>query len=90
MKESEFSLRVAAVPSLSRADADRVANVMFSAIGDALANGETVRISGFGTFSTRVRAARQGRNPRTGESIAIPVSKAASFTAGGVLCDAAN
>ncbi len=47
---------------LSRADADRAVNAMLSAIGDALANGETVRIAEFGTFSTRARPARQARN----------------------------
>ena len=82
MRKSELSSRVASEASLSRADADRVVNAVFSAIGDALDDGETVRISRFGTFSTRVRAARQGRNPRTGESIAIPASKAPSFKAG--------
>ena len=57
--------RLASRASLSRADADRAVNAMLSAIGDALANGESVRIAGFGTFSTRARPARQGRNPLT-------------------------
>ena len=90
MKKSDLSSRVASEASLSKANADRVVKVMFSAIEDALANGETVRIAGFGRFSTRVRAARQGRNPRTGESIAIPASKTTSFKAGKLLRDAVN
>lgn len=75
---------------LSSADADRAVNPVFSAIGDALANGETVRIAGFGMFSTRTRAARQGRNPGTGESIAFAASSAPSFKAGKALRDAVN
>ena len=66
MNKTELASRVASRASLSRADADRAVNAMLSAIGDALANGETVRIAGFSTFSTRARTARQDRNPRTG------------------------
>ena len=90
MKKAELSSRVASEASLSRVDADRVVNAVFRAIGDALANGETVRISGFGTFSTRARAARQGRNPRTGERIAIPASKVPSFKASKPLRNGVN
>ena len=90
MKKSELSSRAASETSLSRADADRVVNTALSTIGDALADGETVRLSGSGTFSTRGRAARQGRNPRTGERIAIQASKAPSFKAGEALRDAVN
>ena len=90
MKESELSSRVASQASLSSADADRALNAVFSANGDALANGETVRIARFGMFSARTRAARQGRNPRTGESIAIAASSPHSFKAGKALRDAVN
>ena len=61
---------------------------MFSAITDALANEETVTLTGFGTFSTKRREAREGRNPRTGESIAIAASRVPSFKAGKTLRDA--
>lgn len=88
MNKTELTSRVASWASLSRADADRAVNAMLSAIGDALANGETVQIAGFGTFSTRARAARQGRNPRTGERIAVAASKAPAFKAGKALRDA--
>ena len=63
---------------------------MFATIAEALARGETVSIAGFGTFATRSRAARQGRNPATGESIAIAASTAPSFKAGKALRDAVN
>ena len=55
---------------------------MFGTIGDALANGEEVRISGFGTFGTRSRPARTGRNPRTGEAVSISASMSQTFKAG--------
>ena len=61
---------------------------MFSNITAVLANGETVTVTGFGTFSTRKREARQGRNPRTGESISIAASNMPSFKAGKTLRDA--
>ena len=63
---------------------------MFSAITDALANGETVTLTGFGTFTVRSREARQGRNPRTGESITIAASRVPAFKAGKALRDAVN
>lgn len=88
MKKSELASRVASEASLSKAAADSAVNAMFSAIVDALANGETVSIAGFGMFSTKARAGRQGRNPRTGESIEIAASTVPSFKAGKGLRDA--
>ena len=88
MTKSELSTKVAAQASLSAAAADRAVNAVFSTITDALANEETVALTGFGTFSTKNREARQGRNPRTGESIAIAASRAPSFKAGKSLRDA--
>ena len=88
MTKSELSARVAAQASLSTAAADRAVSAVFSAIGDALADGETVTLTGFGTFSTKRREARQGRNPRTGESITIAASNVPSFKAGKLLRDA--
>ena len=90
MNKSELSTHVAAQVSVSRATADSVVSAVFSAIGDALASDDTVAIAGFGTFSTRTRAARQGRNPATGESIAIAASKAPAFKAGKTLRDTVN
>ena len=90
MKKSDLSAQVATETSLSKAQASGVVDAVFSAISDALAGDETVVIAGFGTFSTKARAARQGRNPRTGESIAIAASKSPSFKAGKTLRDAAR
>ena len=90
MNKSELASRVASRASLSRADADRAVNAMLSAIGDALATGETVRITGFGRFTRAERPAREGRNPRTGERIAIGPSSGVSFKAAKALKEALN
>ena len=88
MKKSDLSARVAAEVSLSKADAESAVNAVLGSIGDALAKEETVSIAGFGTFSVKDRPARQGRNPRTGESIVLAASKVPSFKAGKGLRDA--
>ena len=88
MTRSELSSKVAAEASLSAAAADRAVSAVFSAIADALANGETVTLTGFGAFTVQKREARQGRNPRTGESIAIAAANVPSFKAGKTLRDA--
>ena len=90
MNKSELSARVADAVSLSRTEAASAVNAVFLAIADALARGETVTVAGFGTFTTRRREARQGRNPRTGESIAIAASTTPAFKAGKALRDAVN
>ena len=72
MNKAELSARVTARTPMSKPGADAAVSAVFSTIADALASSETVRIAGFGTFSTRSPPARQGRNPRTGESIASP------------------
>ena len=73
---------MAAKSSLPKATAARAVDALFSAIVGALARGEPVRIRGFGTFFVKDRPARQARNPRTGEPIAVAASKASSFKAG--------
>ena len=88
MTKSELSTQVAAQASLTKASTDAAVNAVFSAITDALANGETVTLTGFGTFTVRSREARQGRNPRTGESITIAASRVPAFKAGKALRDA--
>ena len=90
MNKSELSSRVASDASLSKATADSVVNAVFSAITDTLARGESVAIAGFGTFTTRARAARQGRNPQNGESITIAASTVPGFKAGKTLRDAVS
>ena len=79
MNKRELCARVADAASLSAADADAAVNAVLSTVAGALAAGETVTVAGFGTFSIKNRAARQGRNPRTGERIAVPASKTPAF-----------
>ena len=90
MNKSEIVGRLASRMGLSKAAATGAVDGVFEAIGKALAEGEDVRIAGFGTFTTRSRPARSGRNPRTGESVSIPASNASVFQAGKTLRDAVN
>ena len=90
MNKAEMADRLAARTGLSKSAAREAVDGVFAAIGDALANGEEVRITGFGTFGTRSRAARTGHNPRTGEEIAISASTSPTFKAGKTLKDAVN
>ena len=90
MNKSGVVSRVAAQASLSRAAADRVVNAVFTAIGDSLARHEAVAIAGFGTFSIKLRPARSGRNPRTGERITIAASAVPAFKASKALRDAVS
>ena len=87
MRKSDIAAHVAGRASLTKAQAKSAVNAVFEAIRDALGNGDTVSITGFGRFSTNSRPARTGRNPRTGESVAIAASKASSFKAGKALRD---
>ena len=83
--------RMAREASLSRTAAADAVDAAFSAIGDALTKEETLRITAFGTFSTRVWPVRNTRNPRrTGESVDVPASKAAFFKVGKILRDRLN
>jgi len=75
---------------ISKAAAGRAVDGVLSAITDALSNGDQVSLVGFGTFLVRERAARSGRNPRTGETIQISAAKNPSFKAGKALKDAVN
>ena len=88
MNKVEMAGRLAARTGLSKAIAKEGVDGVFAAIGDALANGEEVRIAGFGTFGTRSRAARIGRNPRTGEAVSVSASTSPTFKAGKTLKDA--
>ncbi|MDE2817128.1 MAG: HU family DNA-binding protein [Chloroflexota bacterium] len=82
--------RPAAWTGLSKSAAKEVVDGVFAAIGDALANGEAVRIAGFGTFGTRSPLARTGPNPRTGEAVSISASSSPTFKARKTLKDAVN
>ena len=72
MNKAELSARLVARTSISKPGADAAVGAVLSTIADALAGGGGVAIAGFGILSTKSRPARQGRNPRTGEIIAIP------------------
>ena len=90
LNKAELAAHVTAHADLPKATADRAVSAVFAAIGDALAKDEAVTIAGFGTFSIRSRAARQGRNPQTGERIAIAASRTPAFKAGKTLRDTVN
>ena len=90
MNKQDVVAAVARRSGISKASADDAVGAVFGAITDALRKGEDVRLVGFGTFSTRRRAARQGRNPRTGETIQIPACTLPKFKPGRPLKDAVN
>lgn len=90
MNKAELIDLVADSADLSKSSASRAVDAMFDGITGALQSGDTVTIVGFGTFSVGARAARTGRNPRTGESIDIPASKSPKFKAGKAFKDAVN
>lgn len=90
MNKSELCAHVAASTSVPKATADAVVSAVFSTIAETLARNGTVAIAGFGSFSTRARAAREGRNPATGETIAIAASNTPAFKAGKKLRETVN
>lgn len=90
MNKGELIDAVAASAGLSRSDATKAVDSVLDNVTRALANGSTVSLVGFGTFSVKERAARTGRNPRTGEPIEIAASKVPGFKAGKALKDAVN
>ena len=90
MNKSELIEAVADSADLSKAAAARAVDAMVESVTDALREGDQVTLVGFGTFTVRDRAARTGRNPRTGESINIPASKVPGFKPGKALQDAIN
>lgn len=90
MNKSELISAVADAAELSKADAGKAVDAIVDVITAALKNDDKVSLVGFGTFETRTRAARQGRNPKTGETLKIAASKNPSFKAGKALKDAVN
>ena len=90
MNRTELVEKAAASADVSKATAGRVVEAVFDSLAGALANGESVSLVGFGTFSVKDRAARTGRNPQTGASIQIAASRLPSFKAGKGLKDAVN
>lgn len=90
MNKTELIAEVAASAELTKADAGRAVDAITAAITTALSKGEAVTLIGFGTFKVTKRAARTGRNPRTGEELKIAARSAPGFTAGKTLKDAVN
>ena len=90
MNKAELIESVASTANLSKADASRAVDAVIDNITKSLKKGQQVSIVGFGTFSVKHRAARSGRNPRTGESISIAASNVPGFKAGKALKDAVN
>lgn len=77
-------------PKMTKKEIEQVISATFDSITEALAADDKVQLVGFGTFEVRERAARSGRDPRTGESMEIAASKAPAFKAGQALKDAVN
>ncbi len=90
MNKAELIDSVATSADLSKSDAGHAVDAVLESITDALKGSDTVSLIGFGTFSISDRAARSGRNPRTGETISIAASKNVKFKAGKALKDAVN
>lgn len=88
MNKTELIAAVAEKTDLSKRDADAAVSAVLGAITDALKAGDKIQLVGFGTFEVRNRAAKQGRNPRTGETMTVPASKVPAFKAGKALKDA--
>lgn len=87
MTKSEFAAKVAEKAGISKKAAAEAVDAVLTTITEALEEGEKVSFVGFGTFEVRTRAARQGINPRTKETISIPASKLPVFKAGRGLKD---
>ncbi len=90
MNKAELVDAVASAANISKAEAGRAVDAVVSSIASSLKKGEQVSVVGFGTFSVKHRAARTGRNPRTGETIQIKASNVPGFKAGKALKDAVN
>ena len=80
MNKTQLTEALAAKTNMKKKDAELAVNSVFNAITEALAKGEKVQISCFGSFETKKRAARIGRNPHTHEKMEIPAFKSASFS----------
>jgi DNA-binding protein HU-beta len=90
MNKGELIEAVAAAADLTKADATKAVEAFVDTVTRALKKGDQVSILGFGSFAVKSRAARQGRNPKTGETIEIAASRVPGFKAGKALKDAVN
>lgn len=82
MTKAELVERIAAKINLTKKDTERVVNIVFGSIIQSLAGSDKVELRGFGSFRVRSRESRDGRNPRTGDKVAIPPKKVPFFKAG--------
>lgn len=85
MSKAELVEKIASQAGLTKADAERAVNAFVNVVTSGLKAGDDITLVGFGTFSTGERAARQGRNPQTGETISIAAKKVVKFKPGKAL-----
>ena len=90
MSKQQLVEMIAEKAGLTKADAARALDATMESVTEALKKGEKVSLVGFGTFATSKREAREGRNPRTGETVKIAARTAVTFKAGSKLKDAVN
>ncbi|MDR6708729.1 MULTISPECIES: HU family DNA-binding protein [Novosphingobium] len=90
MNNSDLADKLAASQGITKADARKYVDAVFAAIADAAAEGEEVSLNGFGKFKVKESAAREGRNPATGDTIQIAASKKLGFTAAKAVKDKLN
>ena len=90
MNKTELVAAMAEQTNLSKKDAEAALKAFIDVVSEELKKGEKVQLVGFGTFEVSERAAREGRNPQTGETMQIKASKTPKFTAGKALKDALN
>ena len=82
MTKAELAGRVADKINLTKKQTEGIVNILFGCITEALKEGDKVELRGFGSFRTRSRNAREGRNPKTGDAVHIPSKKVPFFKAG--------
>ena len=82
MTKAELAGRVADKINLTKKQTEGIVNILFGCITEALKEGDKVELRGFGSFRTRSRNAREGRNPKTGDTVHIPSKKVPFFKAG--------
>ena len=90
MNRMELVSAIAEKSELSKKDAEKALKAFTDVVAEELKKGEQIQLVGFGTFQVSERAAREGRNPQTGETMQIKASKTPKFTAGKALKDALN
>lgn len=90
MNKTQLIQKIAENGNMTKKDAEVALKAVIDAISDAVASGEKVQVSGFGSFDVKTRDARMGRNPKTGEAVEIAASKRVVFSAAQVLKDKLN